>query len=64
VISVLVALVLLAVSGALALVALRWMEQATAVVSRLDPGTWRDVTAEMVEVTDGLRLAVAERIDR
>ena len=64
VISVLVVLVLLAVSGVLASVSLRRIERSTAVVAALDPDSWREVTAEMVVVTDGLRLAVAERIDR
>ena len=61
--SVLVVLVLLAVSGALAFVSLRRMERSTVAVARLDPESWCAVTAEMAEVTDGLRLAVSERID-
>jgi hypothetical protein len=62
--SVLLVSVLLGLSGLLAYRAVQRMERAATTVASLDPGPWREVSADIRRVSDELAHRVGDRIDR
>jgi hypothetical protein len=61
--SVLLVSVLLGLAGLLAFRAVQRIEAATATLTLLDPGPWRQVSDHIQQATEELSLRIGDRID-